>query len=333
MIKRIVASEARLSAQSAALKAAEILAQSEAQRKIAVKLWNLQKRKIICAAVDGQEFVNLSNSLAMGRELESAGFKITETHTSLSDGEIRRLIKSDNLLETILDANIEYFLSASKHNFTDEMGYERYIRSKFTEFLKRADRVRDTGNDYALLNFLNSVGYRDLGRDGGWNEFSLELISINKIMHTIVTGIPKNPSQRFKLIHEFMPLIVIDKSNICDDLIACKKSHGYFCVAWSSKMAEEIKSGSILTRHKIVWLAGKQGQGLMSFLFRQINKAVKTGRQSVELSYSSDKNIWKFDGYSKIEIITLDQFIEVLAAKGYKAKIEFFDQGKVTINW
>lgn len=333
MIKRIAASEARLSAQAAALKAAEILEQSEAQRKIAVKLWNLQKRRIICAAVDGEEFVNLSNSLAMGRELESAGFKITETHTSLSDEEIRRLVKSDKLLEVVLDANIEYFLSASKHNFTDEVGYERYIRSKFTEFLKRADRVRDTGNEYALLNFLNSVGYRDLGCDGGWNEFSSELISINKIMHIIVNGIPKDSSQRLKLIHEFMPLTVIDKSNIYDDLIVCKKSHGYFSVAWSSKIGQEINSESILTRRKIMWLAGKQGQELMNFLFRQINKSVKMGLQSMELSYSSDENMWKFDGYSKIESITLDQFIEVLTAKGYKAKNDFFDQGKVTVNW
>ena len=83
----------------------------------------------------------------------------------------------------------------------------------------------------------------------------------------------------------------------------------------------------------MMWLMGTQGQGLINFVFRQINKAVKMGLQSVELSYSSDENLWKFDGFSKIESITLDQFIEVLAAKGYKAKNESFEQSKLTVNW
>ena len=43
--------------------------------------------------------------------------------------------------------------------------------------------------------------------------------------------------------------------------------------------------------------------------------------------------MWQFDGYSKIEIITVDQFKEVLAAKGYKSKIASGDQGKITVYW
>ena len=152
-------------------------------------------------------------------------------------------------------------------------------------------------------------------------------------MHNIVTGILMNAGEKLKLIHEFMPLVVIHKINIHEDLISCQKSHGYFSIAWNSKLRGKINSNSILTADKIMWLAGKQGQGLMNFIFRQINKAVKTGQQSVDLSYSSDKNMWQFDGYSKIEIITIDQFKEVLAAKGYKSKIASGDQDKITVYW
>ena len=334
MTKRIAANEAHRAAQTAAQKAAERQAVFDAERKKIAKLWSIQSKEILCAAISGQSSVALKNTLIMGGELERAGFQITETLVYFSERQLIDLAKSKDLLNAALESNTKHFIFLSKHNFDDEINYEKYVRNKFSEFLARASRLKDTGNDFALLNFLNSVSYSELGCDGGWNDFSSVLITINQIMHKIVSGFSTETDQKLKQIMELLPLSTVKHTRIEKDVLISNKELSYFCITWEPLAKSTGISDRLLTADRVAWLASKHGQGLMNFVFGRIEDAVSTGKQIIELPYRANDTVWSFEKYKKnIETITIDQMKEVLEAKGYRIKMIMDDQKKLAVMW
>ena len=332
MIKRIAATEARLTAQIAAHQAAEIQARADEQTKITNKLWNNQQKKILCAAVDGHLCVTLTNSLARGRQLENAGFAVTEIVANISEKQLRTSTKSEEFLASVLETNIANFVFSSKHNFRDEVAYEKYIRDRFKYFLARAERIQDTKDDTALLSFLNSESYGALRCDGGWNEFLSPLVVINRIMHKIVTGLPTDRDKRMEQIRELLPSTSVRHTRIKNELLVTKHSRSYFQVTWESPPRSTTRSESLLSADRMAWLASKKGQGLMNLLFGRIQNAVVMGAQSVELSYLTHGTRWSLEGYTNIDIIAIEQLKEILGAKGYRMKLGR-DQATITVAW
>lgn len=334
MITRIAATEAHQAANTAAQKAAERQAAFDAERKRIAKLWNVQSKKILCAAISGQSSVALKNTLIMGGDLERAGFQITETLVYFSEKQLIDLTKNKDLLDAALESNTKHFIFLSKHNFDDEINYEKYVRNKFSEFLARASRLRDTGNDFALLNFLNSVSYSELGCDGGWNDFSSVLITINQIMHKIVSGFSTATDKKLRQIMELLPLSIKKHTKIEKDVLISSEKLSYFCITWEPIAKSTGVLECLLTADRVAWLASKQGQGLMNFVFGRIEDAVSTGKQIIELPYRANDTVWSFEKYKKnIEAITIDHMKEILEAKGYRVKMIMDDQKKLAVMW
>lgn len=336
MTKRIVAADARLTTRISAQKAAEVQAQTEAARKIVSKIWNEQRKNIICSAVDGHLLVVLSNSLAMGWQLDSAGFSITEKGANFSDNEVPTVKRGEELLASALELSTKSFLLKSKVLYKNEAIYEKYIRGAFERFLDRARIIKDTKNDFSLLNFLNSENYSSLGYDGGFNEFSASLVYTNRIMHMIVTGEVEFSADQEKWrekIISLMPSTKVHRSRIMNDLLGAKNHRGYFIVAWKSPCRSKENSESVLTADRMAWLASKRGQDLMNFVFGRIEDAAVSGGKSVDFYYRTSGIKWFLEDYCEIEEITLYQLKEILDAKGYKVKKIRGERAGLFVGW
>lgn len=336
MTKRIVAADARLTTRISAQKAAEVQAEAEAARKIVSKIWNEQRKNIICSAADGHLSAVLSSSLAMGWHLDSAGFSVAEKGANFSENEVPTVKRGEELLASALEFSISSFLLKSKAIYKNEVIYERYIRSAFDRFLDRARIIKDTKNDFSLLNFLNSENYSSLGYDGGFNEFSASLAYTNRIMHMIVTGDVEfsldQEKWREKII-SLMPSIKVNRPRIMKDLLEAKNHQGYFVVSWKSPCRSKENSESVLTADRMAWLASKRGQDLMNFVFGCIEDAAVSGGKSVDFYYRTSGVKWFLEDYCEIEEITIDQLKESLDAKGYKVKKTRGERVGLFVGW
>ena len=336
MINRINATEARQKAQIAARQAEEIQARADANKKIVTDLRNAQCKSIIVAAVDGKTTAKFLHNLALGSELEQAGFSIFEINVNVQDNDLQDLAKIDRLLVNILEINIADFIFNSKQNFNNEKEYEFWMRKKINSFLDRAKRLHDTANNFALIHFLNSESYDIFSRDGSWNNYTNQLVAINKIIHAMAVGqniSSENSDMRRKQIIFLLPYTAIPCVKINSELLKTENQNNYFSVTWERPASSKKNANSLLTANRMAWLAGLKGQKLMNFIFNKIQNVVTLGEQSVKLACRFDRSKWTIENQTEIEEVTIDQLGEILAAKGYEMKKIKGAQSSLNIIW
>lgn len=335
MIKRIDAAGAKAATKLAAQKIADIKAQKDEQEKITKKLWDKQLKIMICAAADGESSTVLERALARGGVLERLGFTISENIPGFKEKDLAHNARADDLLRALLKINLDNFIDSTKHNFEDDVIFEKYMKNAVDSFLVRARRIKDTSDNFALVNYLNSVTYTDLGYDGAWNDFTAPLIRINRLIHMIATNteLPRDPMLRQKEVSLLLPLTCIPKTKIKDNILPVTDARGCFIVAWGTPRKSKDITSSVLTSDRLAWLSSEQGQSLMSYVFGKIEKSADHGQQSVVFKCLGGSASWDLDRLSRIEGITMDHLIEILVAKGYHADYSTDTVKGIRVSW
>ena len=335
MTKRIDASSARLAAKFAAQKTAEIQVQAKAKEKLINKIWSRQLRDVLCAAADGKSSAIFLKSLVKGGQLERLGFSISESITKVDEKKLLKIKCTEHLLDAVLAINIENFLSLSKNSFEDEEFFKKYMRKLIDSFYVRAKRIKDNSNDFALVNFLNSETYTDLGRDGVWNDFSVPLVRVNRVINMLVTGagLSLDHGDVRREIFSLMPSSSIPRVGIKMDILEAKSEHDFFTVSWNSPCNSKETTSSIFSASRMAWLSSEQGQNLMNYVFGRIERSVILGGQSVDFQCRIRDANWMLVGYAVVKEITLAHLEEVLDAKGYRVKKSGSEMGSFSVDW
>jgi len=188
MQNRPNASQIRLNAEIKAKKAAAKKSANEAQKKLVKKLYREQRNKIVESAIQGNFSIEVNNTLAMGAELLKGGFLIYKKSNGFSSKNFNGLDSEKEIFDEAISLSVGHFISVTAQEFTNQTIYSNWIRNKTNTFRLRAPRLKDTEDDFALLNFLNSESYSSLGYDGGFNDSTQHLIRINRLIHAEETA-------------------------------------------------------------------------------------------------------------------------------------------------
>lgn len=333
MQNRPNASQIRLNAEIKAKKAAAKKSANEAQKKLVRRLHREQKKKIVESAIQGNFSIEANHTLAMGAELLKDGFLIFKKSNGVSSKNFDGLDSEREIFDEALALSVGHFISVTAQEFTNETNYSNWIRNKTNTFRFRAARLKDTVDDFALLNFLNSESYSSLGYDGGFNDWSQHLIQINRLIHAEVTvgsNLMHTRERKIDQIISLLPSTLISVERIVKDLIKTEAPGVIYLITWGSLGKEATVSDGVLNAAKMAWLAGSAGQRLMDFVFNKIQRSRKS---FVIFEFQRSKNVWKLDGSLPLHQITIQDLIEIFEIKGFKVDCEGDDCTILKVAW
>lgn len=333
MQNRPNASQIRLNAEIKAKKAAAKKSANEAQKKLVKKLYREQRNKIVESAIQGNFSIEVNNTLAMGAELLKGGFLIYKKSNGFSSKNFNGLDSEKEIFDEAISLSVGHFISVTAQEFTNQTIYSNWIRNKTNTFRLRAARLKDTEDDFALLNFLNSESYSSLGYDGGFNDWTQHLIRINRLIHAEVTAGSNLIHTREKKIDQIislMPSTLISVERVVKDVIKTENPGEIYLITWDSLGNEAPLSDGVLNAAKMTWLAGSAGQRLIDFIFNKIQRSRKS---FVICEFRRSKNVWKLDGLLPLHQITIQDLIEIFEIKGFKVDCAGDDCPILKVSW
>ncbi len=332
MKSRPDAGAVRLNSELRAKNAAIKKAADQARKRKINNLWRQQYSSIIKAAMQGDFSIELSKSLVMGQKLQMLGFSIFKKNNEFTVESFSKLKLDSQVYEKAIEISIERFVSSSSQEFVNPTSYSIWIRNLLDSFRSRAIYLKDTDDDYALLNFLNSEGYRALGYDGGFNDFTKQLIPINKLIHICITdgvGLSNLRANRIRQISELIPSNLMLVKRIPNELTELTAGESYL-IFWDSPASVQIDSDDVLNAKKIAWIAGQDGQKVLDYVFRKINQSKGN---HVLFRISKIKGSWMLSEVFNLKTISIDDFSSIFRSKGYEIEILGDSKMMLRVSW